>query len=239
MVVEAPPRGLAQFALDACHVTNLFPSPAPRMFAALSVSARVHARNAGIGPPVGVHASCQQFGRSGAGLRPQRLPMDAELSSACNLLQAEFPDLPRSTLEAALRAVDLDIPAARRKLLDVQSSTQGAGEGFRGRSVSHNPLPPPTVGGCCPEGGAATALPAGHCPLPTLLHHYMQALQSDASSVDDSSWFSSANWSQVRREHEGCNHGLTTSASNPVLNAATGGVRERRASASPAPTRRA
>jgi hypothetical protein len=70
--------------------------------------------------------------------------MDTELAAACNLLQAEFPDLPRSTLEAALREVDLDIPAARRKLLDVQSSQQGAGDAFRGRSVSHNqPLPLP------------------------------------------------------------------------------------------------
>ena len=45
--------------------------------------------------------------------------MDSELAQAAALLAAEFPDAPRSMLESALRENDLDIPSARRRLLEM------------------------------------------------------------------------------------------------------------------------
>lgn len=41
-----------------------------------------------------------------------------ELSQAARLLQAEFPEIPFSAIEAALKACDLDLPAARRRLYE-------------------------------------------------------------------------------------------------------------------------
>jgi hypothetical protein len=61
--------------------------------------------------------------------------METELAAACTLLQAEFPDVPRAVLEAALREVELDIPAARRKLLSSQTMSRGPSDPFRAATV--------------------------------------------------------------------------------------------------------
>lgn len=71
--------------------------------------------------------------------------METELAAACTLLQAEFPDVPRAVLEAALREVELDIPAARRKLLSSQTMSRGPSDPFRAATSSRfdeNPSSP-------------------------------------------------------------------------------------------------
>lgn len=45
---------------------------------------------------------------------------EQELQQACTLLAAEFPDTPRSVLESVLRKCELELPVARRKLLELQ-----------------------------------------------------------------------------------------------------------------------
>jgi hypothetical protein len=86
--------------------------------------------------------------------------METELAAACTLLQAEFPDTPRSLLESALREVELDIPAARRKLLELQTERGGAGESFRGPSVSGG-LNLPLCGAASPSGTCRPCMPTG------------------------------------------------------------------------------
>lgn len=49
---------------------------------------------------------------------------EQELHQAVHLFVAEFPDLPRSVLEMALRECDLDFPEARRKLLERAAAAQ-------------------------------------------------------------------------------------------------------------------
>lgn len=92
--------------------------------------------------------------------------METELAAACTLLAAEFPDTPRSVLESALREVDLDIPAARRKLLELQAERRGQGDSFRATSVSGlsipPPLPPPPLVSCCPLSHQPCPPPGRH-----------------------------------------------------------------------------
>jgi hypothetical protein len=70
---------------------------------------------------------------------------EEELRQAVGLLHAEFPDTPRSVLEAVLREVNLDMPTARRKLLASATTSAPARQasssgGVGGGAVS--PLPP-------------------------------------------------------------------------------------------------
>lgn len=62
---------------------------------------------------------------------------EQELQQACSLLQAEFPDTPRSVLERVLRECDLELPVARRKLLELQPQVpaQQTGTSYGGLPV--------------------------------------------------------------------------------------------------------
>ena len=62
--------------------------------------------------------------------------MQSELAQAAALLAAEFPDAPRSMLESALRENDLDIPSARRRLLEMlEQEKRGASGAYSSSRV--------------------------------------------------------------------------------------------------------
>ena len=143
--------------------------------------------------------------------------MQSELAQAAALLAAEFPDAPRSMLESALRENDLDIPSARRRLLEMleqeKRGTSGAYSSSRvrpgmldqpenGRWASpniqpaHTALPPPAAAASPAESHvlAPRLLP------PTILLYVL--LQASApvespTSPSSSSWFTTAGWNQV------------------------------------------
>ncbi len=62
---------------------------------------------------------------------------EAELQQACSLLAAEFPDTRRNVLESVLRECDLELPVARRKLLELQpqAPSQQTGASYSGSAV--------------------------------------------------------------------------------------------------------
>ncbi|KAL4420064.1 hypothetical protein ABPG77_004329 [Micractinium sp. CCAP 211/92] len=63
---------------------------------------------------------------------------EAELQQACSLLAAEFPDTPRNVLEGVLRECDLELPVARRKLLELQpqAPSQQTGASYSGSAAA-------------------------------------------------------------------------------------------------------
>ncbi|KAL4457848.1 hypothetical protein ABPG75_012713 [Micractinium tetrahymenae] len=63
---------------------------------------------------------------------------EQELHQACSLLAAEFPDVPRSVLESVLRECELELPLARRKLLErqPQAAPQQAGTSYGGQAAA-------------------------------------------------------------------------------------------------------
>lgn len=60
--------------------------------------------------------------------------MEEDAHQLAQLLAAEFPDLPLSLIEQALHKCDLEVPEARRKLLQLQEEEEAGQAGQHERS---------------------------------------------------------------------------------------------------------
>ena len=144
--------------------------------------------------------------------------MQSELAQAAALLAAEFPDAPRSMLESALRENDLDIPSARRRLLEMlEQEKRGASGAYSSSRVrpgcwinqkdgrlasssiqpAHTALPPPAAALRSPADSHALA--PRLLPLTILFYFLLQASEpvESPTSPSSSSWFTTAGWNQV------------------------------------------
>jgi hypothetical protein len=107
--------------------------------------------------------------------------MQSELAQAAALLAAEFPDAPRSMLESALRENDLDIPSARRRLLEMlEQEKRGASGAYSSSRVrpgcwinqkdgrlASSSIQPAHTAPCCP--------PPLPCAVPPIRTHWRHA----------------------------------------------------------------
>ena len=116
---------------------------------------------------------------------------EQELQQAVRLLVPEFPDLSESHIAAALRELDLDIPAARRRLLQLASAASSARAGPQGGGSSAAAA---AVSCVVPAVQAVPLRPT--CALFTLGRPLSMDMQgtTPADGGDDDSWF---DWNKV------------------------------------------